>query len=246
MSRLIISCVCLSVGSFAAIANGGDVAVVEDFNAGTADWFTGAFNTPGYQATGGADGGGYLESDSLTFDQDFVSPRPSQAPATATLFRGHDEFDASTDAFVGDWIDLGYTELSFFVRHNAPVPVQFFARLANGITNSPGASVADVQQFVPPNQWTELVLDVSRGSEDIISFGGSSATDPYAAIFSNIGNVQINAFQPFILTDEQAMSPLLFEVDLVTVSVPEPTTGFMACTALLLLGIGLRKRCVGQ
>lgn len=233
---------CAMAAPLMPVAWGGDVAVEENFNAGTVNWFTGANNTPGYQATGGADGGGYLESNSLTFADNFASPPFSQAPPTATLFRGHEEFGSSSGAFVGNWIELGYTELSFFVRHNAPLPVQFSARLANGLTNSPGASVADLQQFVLPNEWTEVVLDVSRDSDDIISFGGATGAGAYEQIFSNVGNIQIFANQPFGLTAEQTMLPLSFELDMVSVSVPEPPALLLIGTAVAAFGLRWRSR----
>ena len=51
-------------------------------------------------------------------------------PFGLTLFRGQDAFDSSGDAFVGDWAAGGITHFSFDMRHNAAVPVNFFARFA--------------------------------------------------------------------------------------------------------------------
>lgn len=209
----------------------GEIVFTESFTGGPANWATGGENLAGHQPTGGADGGGFIDSSPdapITFAGSFASAFGS--PANAVLFRANDDFNSSGGAFVGNWIDAGYTSFSFFVRHDSPLPVQFFARFASP-NNQFGASVTN-GQLVLPNQWTEVVLDVSRGSSDIISFGAAGGQpDPFAAVFSSIGNIQISAFRPFGLTDEQAQQPLLFALDEVSLAVPEP-----ASVAMVALG----------
>lgn len=222
----------LLMAGFAQSVNAQEVVFTETFENGTASWATGAFTAPGYQPSGGVDGTGYIQSPELTFDANFSSG--FGGPASALLFRAQDEFDSSGDAFVGDWIDSKYVGFSIVVRHNAPVPVEFSARFASP-NNRNGASTA-TGQLVPPNEWTEVLFDVSRGSDDIISFGAAGGEpDPYGTIFSNIGNIQISAFEPFGLTTEQTMVPLQFDLDSASlIAVPEPAAVSLLAIAFLV------------
>ncbi len=215
-----------------ATAMAQSVVFTESFSTDTANWATAGVLQPGYQSSGGGDGGGYIESELLTFDGNFSSS--FGGPATAVLFRARDEFDSSGDALFGDWVDQQYVGLSFSIRHNAPLPMQFFARIASS-NNQNGASVAN-GQVVLPNVWTEVVLDASRGSGEIISFGAAAGQpDSYGFVFSNIGRVQISGFEPFGLTDSQSQADLLFELDNVQLhAVPEPTSLVLVACGLLL------------
>src|SRR5262245_36582763 len=74
-----------------------------------------------YQASGGPDGSGYVTT---SYPLDAV-------PDTGViLFRGHDSFNSSGDAFVGDWLTPGVGTLTAFVRHNGPEALPIFARIA--------------------------------------------------------------------------------------------------------------------
>ena len=143
------------------------------------------------------------------------------------LFRAHDEFGgsgSSDGAFVGNWITDGVREISAQVRHNAPVPLNYFVR-ASGPFNFPGSTAV---QFVPviPNVWTEVTFDVSPSSGQIVTFEGTS----YNAVFSNIGHVQLGITIPAGF--ESNPTPFTFDLDQVTIQTPEPST-------LLLAGIVL-------
>lgn len=222
-------------------ANAQNVVFTESFSSDTSGWATTNVQVPTYQPTGGADGDGYIESESLTFDGDFSSA--FGGPATAVLFRARDEFDSSDGAFFGNWIDENFVGLSFSIRHNATRPLQFFGRFASP-NNQFGASVANGQS-VPPGQWVDVVLDASRGSSEIVSFGAAGGQpDPYAAIFGDIGRLQISGFQPFGLSPPELQADLLFELDNVQLlAVPEPATiGLVVCGALLIATrLGVRR-----
>ncbi len=222
------------------------VAFTEGFSSGPANWATTNENLlAGYQPTGGSDGGGYLESETLTFDGDFNSSFPG-APAFAVLFRARDDYDSSGDAFFGNWVEEEYVGLAFSIRHNATRPLSFFARIADP-NNNPGASVSN-GQMVTPGEWVDVVLDVSRGSDQIDNFGSAgSAPDPYGAVFDRIGRIQIAAIQPFGLTQPELDADLLFELDNVRLlAVPEPASaGLVVCGILFVaMRLGARRiRC---
>ncbi len=127
----------LHVIAFAILAASGGpsraaiVPFTEDFNRNAANWFdlTGA-NLLDWMGAGGRDGGPFVST-----LHNFVNANPEDP---IVLFRGHDKFDSSGDAFVGDWLADGVSEFSFFFRHDAIVPVTLFVRFASSM-NFPGA-----------------------------------------------------------------------------------------------------------
>lgn len=193
--------------------------VVEDFDAGASQWFDGANAAlADWHATGGVDDGAYVSTTALIPD-----PAP---PFGSTLFRGHAANGASGGAFVGDWIAAGATEFRFWVRHDGPAPATFFARFATPF-NFPGAAGLS---FVPvaPGVWTEIVIDVTEGSDQIV------LEDTYAGVFSNVGNLQIG----FTPSEPFLGGSFTFDLDRVSV-VPTPA----AAWAFLSLGlVGARRR----
>jgi hypothetical protein len=208
-----------AVVSAAAIPSGATALTVpseEGFASDTSNWKNTASTDPTYVATGGSDGGGYIQHSFA-----FVSS-PSTTPV---LFRGHDLFDASGDAFVGDWIAGGVTKLRAQVRHNLPQPAAFFTRFATSVS-FPGAVAVDFAP-VPPNTWTKIEFHTVSGSPQFVSFESSD----FATIFSAIGNVQIGVNRPDALADDATL--YTFELDQVSI-VPEPAgwllaAGFFAC-----------------
>ena len=194
--------------------------VTEDF-ADNANWLSGSFGSLTLVATGGPDNGSYVSHDAAFRDI-----------GQGTIYRGHDDFDASGDAFVGNWIAEQYAELSMFVRHSAPVAVNYFVRLA-APSNFPAAGVVS---FVPvmPDVWTELGFDVSSDSHQFTTFEGSD----FDTVFSNVGNLQIAVSVPAGFESDSAQ--FTFDLDKVSLaSVPEPTS-------LVLLVGGLLVTCLGR
>ncbi len=209
---LLITLVTIS-GNIAAATS---TVFTEDFT-NNANWLSGSFTALTEIATGGPDGSSYVSLDAAFNNI-----------GQGTIYRGHDGFDASGDAFVGNWIDDGYTALTAFVRHNAPVSLNYFARLASP-NNFPGAGV-DGSVSVPPNTWTEISFDVQQGSPKITTFEGSD----YNTVFSNIGNVQLAVSVPVGFENDARV--FAFDLDKVSLAVPEPTS-------LLLLVAGSLATC---
>ena len=223
--RLVLAALCCAVltatPSFAVT-----LPFTEDFLT-TANWADAALNPFGlsFVDMGGPDGSSYV-SQAFSF-----GPLPDGE--SAALFRAQDEFNSSDGAFEGDWIAEGVGVFSAFVRHNLPVPVNFFTRFS-GPMNFPGGIAVE---FVPvfPNTWTEISFEISETNPQFVSFEGMEFSD----VFANVGHVQIGANVP----DGFGGNPAFwqFDVDKATVvPVPEPT-----CTLSVLLGFGclvLRRR----
>ena len=216
-----VTSVALLVG--VEVASGATVPFTEDFDTGVSNWRdTNSLDTLSWFATGGPDGGAYVSTSYLVPD-----PIP---PFGATLFRGHDAFDSSGDNFVGNWITDGVSEFSFWVRHDAIVPLPMFARFAVP-DNFPGAVGIS---FVPvlPNVWTEIVIPIFDGSPNIILEGF-----PYGDVFSNIGNVQIGMNVDVNLIGQ------LITVDFDKASIT-PSPGTLPLLGLAALGCRRRSRRV--
>ena len=214
--------VCLGLLTGTAPVLAGDTVFTEDF-ADAANWLTGGFTALNEVASGGPDGSSYVSLDAAFNNI-----------GQGTILRGHSGFGASGGAFASNWIDDEIIELSAFVRHNAPLPLNYFARLASP-NNFPAAGVVS---FVPvlPNTWTEITFNVLSNSPQIVTFEGSD----YNTVFSNIGNVQLAVSVP----DGFEMNPTnyTFDFDKVSIAtVPEPTSLLLAGLGLIGVG-GLRRR----
>jgi len=193
---------------------------VEDFDAGPANWRdVGGVDDLDWSASGGPDGGAFAFT-----DFNFVD---NQEGDSQILFRGHDEFNSSNNAFVGNWFDKSVSEFSFFVRHDAPFPLTYFTRFASP-ANFPGAIAV---KFTPvlPNQWTEIIFDIDPDNPEFVSFEGTD----FETVFSNIGHLQIGVS----VSEELAGfdRSLTFDLDKVQV-VPAPAA------LALLAGAGLTMR----
>lgn len=203
----------------ASTAGAAVVPFTEDFAADNADWKDAANTDLAFVAAGGPDASSYV-SGSFNFQ--------SQADGdTPVLLRGQDGFDSSSDAFVGNWIAEGITEFSAYVRHSAPFPLNFFTRFVSA-ANFPGGVALD---FVPvlPNTWTKVTFDVTATSPQFVTF----ETANHAAVFSNIGNVQLGVSVPAALAGSAI--PITFDLDQPTIT-PEPASvGLMSVGVLGML-----------
>ncbi len=205
----------------AVVTHANSVVVEESFATGNANWRTGGFTPPTIVPAGGPDGNGYI-SQATSF----------QSLGQGTLFRGHQSLNASNGAFAGNWIGLGYTELSAWVRHNASIPLTYFVRIAKP-SNFPAAT-AQSSVLVPPNVWTPLHWDVRPGSPQITAFEGSDHT----TIFSGIGNLQVAVNTPAEL--KQSTVPYTFDLDDISLSVPE--AGSLGMAVMGVLFVAVRRR----
>ena len=222
--RPLVAIVCLG-------AAGGETAATvvpftEDFVADSANWreTTGTAGLDWVPA-GGPDGSSYA---SATFN--FLNSIPDDP---AVLFRGHDAFDSSNDAFVGNWIADGVSQFSFFIRHDASVPLGVFVRFAS-TGNFPAAAGVE---FVPvaANAWTQITIGIEPTNPQFVTFEGSD----FATIFSSIENLQIGVFVPAALAGvDQSFT---FDVDQVTI-VPNPPVAALLALSGLLLGKHRRRR----
>lgn len=196
----------------------------EDYAVDSAGWKDAASADPVYLATGGPDGSAYV-STSFSFTNSVESDTP-------VLLRGQDNFEASGDAFVGDWLGEGVTSFSAWVRHDAPVPLNFFARFAGSI-NFPGAVAVG---FVPvlPDTWTQITFDISAANPQFVTFEGSD----FNSVFSGIGNVQLGVS---VSSSLAGYSPdVTFDLDQPAIT-PEP--GSLLGLGCLAMGwVGLRNR----
>ncbi len=194
------------------------VPFTETFAADSANWRDSSGLTPlGWVNTGGPDGSGFAGT---TFN--FLN---SAANDTPVLFRAQDEFDSSAGAFEGNWVTDGVTGFGAAVRHDAPVPLNFFVRFASP-NNFPGA--ANVFFIpVPANTWTDLSAALPNPN---LIFEGPFT---YEQVFGNIGHVQLGVSVPEGLAGTDAA--FHFDLDNVRI-VPEPASlGLLAIGAVTLV-----------
>jgi len=190
------------------------VPFTEDFDTDSANWFNAAETGPvDWSAVGGPDGGAYATT-GFNFQFSNLADRPA-------LFRGHDALNSSGDGFVGDWITSGVTEFSFTVRHDAPLPLPFFARFAPNF--APGANAV---AFAPvlPNVWTTITVPINPGAFFIYE-----GTD-FASTFSNVGRVQIGIEVPAGLNGLDQL--VTFDLDKPTIVPAPPVAGLFALGGL--------------
>jgi hypothetical protein len=156
---------------------------------------------------------------------------------SVVLFRAQDEFNSSAHAFEGNWVMQGIGRFSAFVRHNAPLPLSYFARFSNP-GNFPGGTAV---KFVPvlPNIWTQLNFDIRANNPEFVTFEGTS----FGAVFSNVGHIQIGVSGPAAMANDPSV--FSFDIDKASIAmiVPEPAT----LTAMVIAGTVLvcgRRRAV--
>jgi hypothetical protein len=200
------------------------VPFTEDFTSGAANWLNGSSAAPTWSATGGVDGGGYISA-----------PGAISAGGFGTIvFRGNGAADASGDAFVGDWITGGVSTFSAYISHDAPVALNFYARLDAGS----GRAGSSVDFSVAPGDWFQLNLPIANSPTSFQSYGAGT----FATVFNGIQNVQI----ALSTTQDPSTAGQTYNVSLDRVAtVPEP--GTVALLAISALGLALfRGRLHGR
>jgi hypothetical protein len=216
--------------AFAAIACAGSalqavvVPYTEDFTLNNANWKQNGQTTfAAFSAADGPDGSSYISS---TFN--FLGSVEDDGPV---LHRANLSDSASGGNLFGNWIAAGATKLSAYVRHNATAPLDYFARFT-GAPAFPGV-IAFQPVTAQPNTWTLVEFDVSPNSSDLFYEGGS-----YAGIFSNVSRIQFGASVPAALAGVD--QDFTFDLDQVTVNIPEPSA--LALSLLGLSGLIVRRR----
>lgn len=204
------------VAALLSSASAATIPFTEDFNNDSANWRNAANSAVlDWNNAGSVDAGAYAFG-----DFNFVATAENDTPV---ILRGNAGSGASGGAFAGNYIAEGVTQLTAYVRHNAPTPLNFFTRFVSA-ANFPGAVAVD---FAPvlPNTWTQISFAINPASPQFITFEGAN----FNAVFSNIARVQFGVSVPAALAGvDQAYT---FDLDKVTIT-PEP-----ASAALLLLGM---------
>jgi hypothetical protein len=181
---------------------------------------------PIWATSGGAVGSAYISGSASVIGTGFGT----------IVFRANDANNASGDAFVGNWLSAGVTAFSAYVRHNADVALNFYARFDAGA----GRAGSSVNFLVSPNSWTLLQLPIVNEITSFQSYGAAGTGQAaFNTIFGGIQNVQI------ALAADTANAGKTVTVDLDGVSmVPEPTASglLIAAGAALLASRRLRLR----
>lgn len=200
----------------------------ENFTTNTANWRDGNSNPSTFAASGGPDGSSYITSTASAFFVDDNNP--------VVVFRGHDEFDASADAFVGNWISSGINQFSFWIRHDAPVALDFFVRFATA-GNFPGTA-ADKGALIAPGIWTKISYEIapSHINEYLFPEGPPSF---YNSTFGNLGNIQVGFSVPAGFgTVNQSFN---YSLDQPSIATPEPTSALLAISFATIALIRRRR-----
>jgi len=231
---LALACAAASAGSRSEAA----FPFLEDFTTGTANWKNNSGGDVTAVPSGGPSGDPYI-SQSHKLPAYTAPTPPNFIPVAPVVIRAEaTAFNSSNSAFAGNWLTAGIREVTAFVRHNAPVPLEFNMRFASP-TNNPGASYG--APAIAPNVWTKVTIDVTPTSPQLISYGSAgSQPNPHATVFANIGRLQLSAVVPVGFTGNE--DPVTFDLDRVTISVPEPATLGLACGCLGMLTMAARRR----
>jgi MYXO-CTERM domain-containing protein len=220
MSIRTITAIALSAG----IANAGVSTFTETFESGTNGWLQGSFSAPTYNATGGLDGSAFITS---------TADLNSAGPFGLTIFRGQDDFDASGDAFVGDYLAGGIDRISFDFRHNAGQDLGIALRVATSF-NFPAFAV-ELPEAVASGEWVTLSFDLSFFNP-LLTIEGAPTPESFNAIMQSVGNIQVSADRPDGLT-----TPLVVDFDIDNVSIT-PAPGSVALLGLGGLAAARRRR----
>ena len=202
-------------GLLTASAGAGVVPFTEDFNGGANGWLSGSYGALTEVGSGALDGSAYVSTQ---------TDLNTAGPFGLTILRGHDDFDASGDAFVGDYLAGGIDRISFDFRHNAGQDLGIALRVAQSM-NFPAFAV-ELAGPVASGSWTTLSFDLSFFNP-LLTIEGAPTPEAFNAIMAAVGNIQVSADRPAGLDSELLVD---FDIDNVTIT-PAPS-------AVALLGLG--------
>lgn len=218
--KVVLLTICFSVSLFMT-GRALMVPFTEDFTAGASNWLDGSSAAPTWSGTGGVEGGGYISAPGLISGTGFGS----------IVFRGNAAADASGDAFVGNWLGGGVTTFSVYVKHDALVPLNFYARLDAGS----GRAGSSVDFSVPVGSWFQLNVPIVDAPTSFQSYGAGT----FSTVFSSILNVQI----ALSTIQDPSTAGQTYNVSLDQVAtVPEPSTIGLVVSGLMGLTLLHRRR----
>lgn len=198
-----VALVLMTLLFFAASGQALLVPFTEEFTGGSSNWLNGSSSAPTWSATGGVDDGGYISAPGAITSAGFGT----------IVFRGNASADASGDAFVGDWLAGGVTTFSAWVRHDAPVALNIFARLDAGA----GRAGSSVDFSVAAGEWFQLNVPIVDSPSSFQSYGAGT----FNTVFTSIQNIQL----VLSATQDPSTAGQTYTVGLDNVSVvPEPGT----------------------
>jgi hypothetical protein len=221
----VLAALCLLCTVAPSHAGAATLPFTEGFSANASGWLDNASGALTHSASGGQDGAGFV-STQFNF---LGSTAGSQGPV---LFRGN--ASASGGAFTGNWLTDGVATLSAWVRHDADIPINSFARFA-APAGFPGAIAAVFTPVAPGSNWTRISVQINPSNPQFVSFEGSD----FNAIFASIGRVQIGASIPAALAGVDRV--VHFDLDSVSIAgaVPEPSA--LAVLGLVIGGLAARR-----
>ncbi|MEM0965089.1 MAG: PEP-CTERM sorting domain-containing protein [Verrucomicrobiota bacterium] len=203
---------------------------IETFDTNDSGWLDGDSGTPDYFSSDGVGDSGYISFSPASFTTGTTGPGGFGDPL-AILMRGN-AGSASGDAFVGDWITEGVTEISVNVRHNFGSDLNFYARLNRGFGQA--ASTANNAVYsIAPNTWTKITLPIEDSNPPFLSYGGGT----FGSVFSDLNDLQFGLYLPA----STAFDSLKFDIDNVSV-VPEPSSYALLSGLIVGVGVLLRRR----
>jgi len=220
MNTIIIPTIALfASASFASVT-----PFTETFESGANGWTQGSFAAPTLSLSGALDGSAYISAS---------ADLNSSGPFGLSIFRGEDNFDASSDSFVGNYISSGINRVSFDLRHNAGQDLNVALRVA-GSNNFPGLAV-ELSDFVASDEWITLEFDLDF-SNPLITLEGPPTPEFYNSVMEAVGNLQVTVARPDGLVD-----PLVVDFDLDNVRIT-PTPSTLALLSIGGLGMTRRRR----
>jgi hypothetical protein len=221
--RILISAAlgCIALSSVCSTAFALTFPFNESFSNSDSNWKDNASLALTHVATGGAAGDGYVSTE---FSFEGLTAGPA-------IFRGQNNFDSSGDAFLGNWTAAGVGVVRAYTRHDAPVPIDYFVRIATS-GNFPAVNV-ELPYSVPAGpDWTLLEFDTSFSNPlvTVEAIPGQEVAS-YNAVFGGVGNIQFGVSLPESLTTDPSF--YTFDLDEVSIGVPEPSNVLIALGCLV-------------